>query len=59
MKSRGAPGEPMSLFMAKVDACQKPPVIRTNLDETISVVGPIGWDRKSALRCVIPCPLSS
>lgn len=37
--------DPMSLFVAKLDVRQKQRVVRTNLNETISVVRPIGWDK--------------
>lgn len=45
---REAPGEPMFFFITKITVRQKQPVIKSNLVETISVVGSISWGRKSA-----------
>lgn len=42
-----APGESISLLMTKIDIGHGQSVVKINLDETVSVVGPIGWDRKS------------
>lgn len=48
MNEKRAPGELMLPFLIKVCASLNQSVFRTNLDETISVVGPIGCDRELA-----------
>lgn len=35
--------ELISPFMTKIGVREKTTLVRTSLDETISVVGPIGW----------------
>lgn len=47
MKGRGAPDEAMSLFVMKTGFERKKSVVGTNLDDTITVFGPIGGGRKS------------
>lgn len=44
---RGATGEPTSHFVVQIGVFQKQPVVRTNRDKIIFVVGENGWDRKS------------
>lgn len=48
MKEKGGARLADVALMTKIKVYQKQLLIRTNLDETISIVSPIGWNRKYA-----------